>query len=82
MHQGALTIIIRQVARQPVDQVIHIWDRIGFRGAILFRPAIGLALVIISRRSVIIQTHLGQIDIVDIGQNAVHFVHNLPTFIR
>jgi len=35
--------IRRRVLRQPVDEAVHRRDRLGLRGAVLFRPAIDLA---------------------------------------
>ena len=77
MHQTALAVILGHVIIQPVDQRIHCRNMFGFRGAILFAPAVHLPAVIIALGSVIGQPCCHQINVVDGGKHAVGFTNNL-----
>ena len=76
MHQRALAILGGDVGIQPSNQFFHRRDVIGFRRPVLFGPAVDLAAVIITFGAIIRQARSVQINIVDRGQNPVHFVLN------
>ena len=64
----------RDRARQPFDQAVHLRDRVGRRRPVLLRPAIDLALEVVSRLAEALQPDRLVVDAVQRRDHAVHLV--------
>ena len=65
--------ILRNIFRQPLDQIFHRFDFFGLRGAILFDPTRDLPLDVISRLAEIGKAHLSRIDGMQRSDSAIQF---------
>ena len=77
MHHRDLRVVARgrgQVRRQPVDQPVHLGNRLGDRGLVLTAPARDLALEVAARAAVVAQADRQRIDPVQRGDHPVHLV--------
>lgn len=70
----ALAVIGRHVGEKPVDEGVHFGDVLGRGGAVLLRPALGLAFAIVAGGTVICEAGGVEIDGMDGHEGSVHGV--------
>ncbi len=74
MHQRYQAVVRGHVRFQPGDQLVHVGNAAGFRGAVLAGPTRKLPFEIIAWPAEIAETHGLDIDVVQGRERAVHGV--------